>query len=63
MTTASHGSAELPRAGGRPTPHAAPGSNTAHRPVIGPRGTYKLYCSLLGGLHDQWGMHASLTVQ
>ncbi|MDX6668410.1 MAG: hypothetical protein QOK04_1790 [Solirubrobacteraceae bacterium] len=28
-----------------------------------PAGTYKLYCSLLNGLHDGYGMHANLTVQ
>jgi plastocyanin len=28
-----------------------------------PPGTYKLYCSLLNGLHDGYGMHAALTVQ
>jgi plastocyanin len=28
-----------------------------------PAGTYKLYCSLLNGLHDGYGMHATLTVQ
>jgi plastocyanin len=28
-----------------------------------PPGTYKLYCSLLNGLHDGYGMHANLSVQ
>jgi hypothetical protein len=35
------------------------GSNTAALPA----GTPRLYCSLLNGLHDGYGMHAALTVQ
>ena len=42
--------------------YLTPGADAQLTPTLAP-GTYRVYCSLYGGSHDQAGMHASLVVK